>query len=139
MTGIEARQIMEGAVRRELFGPPAGEVPRGQPLDSSTGSHQFGKREDSWGLWHDAVTGQEILTTTDPLHRYGIGVLFAGATDSGTTTADGHSAAEPGGDGDDELAGTTGISMSDDNPAEPVVVVETHPRRAARQTATISI
>src|SRR5215472_7652294 len=101
MTGVEARDIMEAAVRRELFGPPADEPPRGKPLDCSAGSYQFDTREDSWGLWHDARTGQEILTRADPLHRYGIGVLFAGATEHGADIPAG-SPARPSGEGADD-------------------------------------
>ena len=41
MTEVAARTIMEAAVRRELFGPPTDEPPRGKPLDCSTGSHHF--------------------------------------------------------------------------------------------------
>jgi Helicase conserved C-terminal domain len=134
MTGVEARAIMEAAVRRELFGPPADEPPRGKPLDCSTGSHHFDTREDSWGLWHDASTGQEILTGTDPLHRYGIGVLFAGATDHGTDIPGGQ-ATLPAGNGVDDLAGVTGLSETDEELTEPVVEIEvkgtTEPRGEA--------
>ena len=124
MTGVEARAIMEAAVRRELFGPPADEPPRGKPLGCSTASHHFDTREDSWGLWHDASTGQEILTGADPLHRYGIGVLFTGATDHGTAILAGQ-AGPPSGDGlDDQIAGVTGLSETDEDLTEPVVEIE---------------
>lgn len=124
MTGIEARRIMEAAVRRELFGPLADEAPRGKPLDCSTGSHTFDKREDSWSLWHDGATGQEILTTTDPLHRYGVGILFAGATDHGTAIEHGNAVAEPEDDAEDELAGVTGLSETEEHLSAPVVEVQ---------------
>lgn len=119
MTGIDARRIMEAALRRELFGPAADEVARGRPLDCSAGGHVFEKREDSWGLWHDAATGEEILTTTDPLHRYGVGVLFSGATDHGSPIQRADTAVEPG----NELSGVTGLSETDEDPTEPAIQV----------------
>jgi hypothetical protein len=76
MTGTDARDIMEAAVRRELFGPRPGEHAPGKPLDLGAGPPRF----DSWpathGLWHDAATGEEILTDTEPLRRYSVGVLY---------------------------------------------------------------
>lgn len=122
MTGTDARRTMEAAVRRELFGPPSDEAPRGKPMDCSTGSHVFDKREDSWGLWHDGATGQEILTTTDPLHRYGVGVLFAGATDHGTVIEYGE--AEPEEEAEDEIAGVVGLSESEEDLSSPAVVMD---------------
>lgn len=124
MTGTGARRTMEAAVQRELFGPPADEAPRGKPMDCSTGSHVFDKREDSWGLWHDGATGQEILTTTDPLHRYGVGVLFAGATDHGTAIEFGDAEAEPEEEPEDEIAGVVGLSETEDDLRAPAVVME---------------
>jgi hypothetical protein len=79
MSGLAARGIVAEAVRRELFGPAPGEPPRGQPLDCASGTVQFPTREAARGLWHEAATGQEILTGFDPLRRYGIGVLHAAA------------------------------------------------------------
>ncbi len=76
MTGIDARGRMEAAVRRELFGPPAGESGRGTPLDLSAGPPRFESWPATHGMWHDAATGEEILTETEPLRRYGIGVLY---------------------------------------------------------------
>jgi hypothetical protein len=135
VTGVEARVIMEAAVRRELFGPPTDEPPRGKPLDGSTGSHHFDTREDSWGLWHEARTGQEILTGTDPLHRYGIGVLFAGATDHGTAIPAGQTALPPGDGDDDQIAGVTGLSGTDEELTEPVVEIEVQGATAPRGQA----
>jgi len=89
MTGLEARGTVESAVRRELFGPAIGEAPRGKPLDCSSGAVHFETKEDSWGLFHDVASGQEILTKSDPLRRYGIGVLFNGAALRGTTAGSG--------------------------------------------------
>lgn len=124
MTGTEARHMMEAAVRRELFGPRKDEGPRGKPMDCSTGSHVFDKREDSWGLWHDGATGQEILTTTDPLHRYGVGVLFAGATDHGTAIEFGGAEVGLDEEGEDEIAGVTGLSETEDDLSAPAVVID---------------
>ena len=81
MTGVEARGIMEVAVRRELFGPADDEAPSGRPIDCSGGSIRFESREASHGQFHDAATLQEILTQSNPLRRYGIGVLHGGAVD----------------------------------------------------------
>ncbi|WP_338178610.1 hypothetical protein [Candidatus Dormiibacter inghamiae] len=80
MSGIDARNTMEAAVRRELFGPPAGESGRGMPLDLSAGPPHFESWPASYGMWHDAATGEEILTESEPLRRYGIGVLYPQGT-----------------------------------------------------------
>jgi hypothetical protein len=85
MTGLEGRATMEAAVRRELFGP-VDEMPRGKPLMCAGGSARFDSKETARGLWHDSETGQEILTESDPLRRYGIGVLYNGAADAGDLT-----------------------------------------------------
>ncbi|WP_258344948.1 helicase-related protein [Saccharopolyspora gregorii] len=113
MTGVEGRAIMEAAVRRELFGPPPDELFRGKPLDCSSGTYHFDKREDSYGLWHDASTGQEILTGGDPLHRYGVGVLFGGAADHGTVIQANHEDLQSE-EADDETTGVTGLSENDE-------------------------
>ncbi|MGX9671172.1 helicase-related protein [Mycobacterium sp. HM-7] len=125
MTGIAAREVMDAAVRRELFGPPASEPPRGKPLDCSSGSVNFGKREDSWGLWHDSVSKQEVLTESDPLRRYGIGILFSGAAAGGsaiTGPSGSTGGGEDGEDGEDEIVGVTGLSVNEETPAEPVEI-----------------
>ena len=80
MSGIEARETVEAALRRELFGPLDGDPVRGQPLTINAGVVHFEKKEASRGQFHDADSGQEILTSGTPLKRYGVGVLFAGAT-----------------------------------------------------------
>jgi Helicase conserved C-terminal domain len=118
MSGVEARAVMEAAVRRELFGPLADEAPRGKPLDCSSGKIRFETREESYGLWHEAGTGQEILTTSDPLRRYGIGVLHSGPAARGSAIAGRTGRAE---DSEDELVGVTGLSSlsSDDDEAVP--------------------
>lgn len=129
MTGVEARAILEAAVRREMFGPPSGEPPRGKPLDCSLGTVHFDKREDSWGLWHDASTGQEILTESDPLRRYGIGILFSGAAARGTAITTPAEVAE------DELVGITGLSSTDEMLSEPAVGIDVNGTMAARGDA----
>lgn len=63
------------ALRAELLGP----APAYKPLDRFT----FEKKEESYGPWTNAATGEEILER-DPLIRYGVGVLYPviGATSS---------------------------------------------------------
>src|SRR2546430_13202402 len=85
MTGLEGRATMEAAVRRELFGP-VDEMPRGKPLTCAGGSARVASKETARRLWHASETGQEILTESDPLRRYCIGVLYNGAADSGDLT-----------------------------------------------------
>lgn len=92
---MAARDIMESALRRELFGPPDGEAPRGKPLDLTPGLLSFSSWDQARGPWHDAATGQEILSEVEPLRRYGVGVL--------------HPAGEPGEDA--ALAGITGLPV----------------------------
>jgi hypothetical protein len=109
MTGVEARDIVEQAVRRELAGPATDAPPHGRPLHCAGGAIHFGSREASFGQFHDADTGQEILTQLDPLRRYGIGVLYGGAEVRGTRLAAGEPA-EPG----SETDGVTGLDESGD-------------------------
>lgn len=118
MTGLEARSILEAELRKELFGPTGGEEPRGKPIDCSKGSIHFESAEASRGQFHDATTLQEILTNGDPLHRYGVGVLYSGATVGGTSiTADGE-------EEDVDLTGVTGIARSEDDPEGPPLEIE---------------
>ncbi|CAL9455255.1 helicase-related protein [Streptomyces sp. enrichment culture] len=67
------------ALRDELLGP----APAGKPLDRFT----FEKKEDSYGPWTNAATGEEILER-DPLIRYGVGVLYPVAGATGSKIAD---------------------------------------------------
>ncbi|MFD5660007.1 helicase-related protein [Streptomyces hirsutus] len=69
------REKITKALRAELLGP----APAGKPLDRFT----FEKKEESYGPWTNAATGEEILER-DPLIRYGVGVLYpvVGATSS---------------------------------------------------------
>ena len=63
MTGLEARDIIEAELRRELFGPISGDGPQGNPIDCSKGSIHFTSVEASRGQFHDA-----IATDDDSLH-----------------------------------------------------------------------
>ena len=120
MTGVEARDLVEQAVRRELLGPSDDAPPQGRPVDCAGGALHFDSREASYGQFHDAATGQEILTQLDPLRRYGIGVLYGGAEVRGTRLAAGEPA-EPG----SETDGVTGLDESgDDIPADPPEIRE---------------
>jgi len=101
VSGVEARDTLEAAVRRELFGPPAGESGRGMPLDLSSGSVHFESWPATYGMWHDTATGEEILTESEPLRRYGIGVLYPrGAEARGTLP--------------ESTAGTSGLPADDE-------------------------
>ena len=80
MSGIAARQTMEDELKRELMGPLETAEPRGRPLNLSTGVVIFETKEDSRAEFHDAETGEEILTQSDPLRRYGVGILHGGGS-----------------------------------------------------------
>jgi hypothetical protein len=113
MSGAEARDVVEAAVRRELFGP-LNDEPRGRPVDCSGGAIHFESLEASRGQFHDAGTLQEILTQADPLRRYGIGVLFAGAEAHGQSfTAGGAEPADP------DVTWVAGLTEGEDPPADP--------------------
>jgi hypothetical protein len=84
MSGLEARSVIEAAVRRELFGPSEEGEPNGVAVDCSNGAIRFESLEASRGQFHDSATFQELLTQSDPLRRYGIGVLYNGAAQGGT-------------------------------------------------------
>jgi hypothetical protein len=115
MSGVQARGIVEAAVRRELFGPAEDEKPPGTPVETSSGSVRFGSAEESRGQFHDAATLQEILTHSDPLRRYGIGVLHPGGTAKGSSLV----AASPD-TSDVDLTPFVGLAHSEENPKEPV-------------------
>lgn len=80
MTGVEARAIVEAAVRREVFGPEVGEEPIGEPIDCSGARLKFDTKDGANGQFHDRDTREEVLTRSDPLRRYGVGVLYSGGT-----------------------------------------------------------
>jgi hypothetical protein len=124
MSGVEARAIVEAAVRRELFGPASEEPPRGTPLDCSQGTLRFSSAEASRGVFHDAATKQEILTQGDPLRRYGIGVLYSGGTRSSSVVTTPDRAADPEG-ADSDFAWVIGLPTSEDSlDGNPVEVAE---------------
>jgi hypothetical protein len=106
MTGVEARAIIEAAVRRELFGPERGESPIGTPIDCSGATHTFATKEESNGQFHDRDTLEEVLTRSDPLRRYGVGVLYSGGIPSG-------------GGSDDDPVVIPGVAENEDNPEQP--------------------
>lgn len=117
MSGLEARRIMEAGVRRELFGPVGDEPPRGKPMDCSGGALHFDSIEASRGQFHDAATQQEILTQSDPLRRYGIGVLYNGAAIRGTEieATDGL---------DVDVTWVQGLAESEEDPQGPPVEIK---------------
>lgn len=93
MSGLEARETVEAAVRRELFGPPDDEAPIGKPIDCSEPSLTFQTKDESNGQFHDRDTLEEVLTRSDPLRRYGVGVLYSGGTPLGGLAAEGDDSA----------------------------------------------
>lgn len=118
MTGLEARATVEAVLRKELFGPAGEDEPQGRPIDCSKGSLHFESVEASRGQFHDASTHQEIITNGDPLRRYGVGVLFSGATSGGTDIS-------PDGEQRDDvdLVGVTGIPQNEDDPeGQPIEI-----------------
>lgn len=119
MSGLEAREVIEAAVRRELFGPADDELPRGTSIDCSTGEVHFVSKKASRGQFHDATTLQEILTQSSPLRRYGIGVLHSGAAQSGSPIV---------GDGtesdDADIGWVSGLAESDENLDGPSVKIQ---------------
>jgi hypothetical protein len=80
VTGVSARATVEAAVRRELFGPAPDEPPTGRPVDCSELRVTFATRDESEGQFYDRDTFEEVLTRSDPLRRYGVGVLYSGGT-----------------------------------------------------------
>jgi len=121
MNGVEARKVIEDSVRHELFGPLVGENPLGEPLDCSSGSVRFDSKEESWGAWHDSTTFQEVLTESDPLHRYGVGVLFGGSSshEFGETNETVTESVMQ----EEDVSWVSGLPSSDDDIEGPSVVV----------------
>ncbi|OQQ25925.1 helicase [Prescottella equi] len=117
MSGVEARDIIEAELRRELFGPAEDEAPAGKPIDCSSGTITFATAEESRGRFHDSTTQQEILTIGTPLTRYGIGVLYSGAALGGTVIGE---ASEE----DVDLTGIPGLASSEDDPEGPPVEIQ---------------
>lgn len=113
MSGVEARHIVEESIRIELFGPVKDGEPHGRPIDCSSGVIHFAHKEDAYGPFHDRDTGQEVLTQSDPLRRYGIGVLYPGATnhrDSASIDEEGYD--------DSDISWVPGIGQQDDRVTE---------------------
>lgn len=122
MSGLEARSIVEDAVRRELFGPTPGSEPRGNPVDCASGSIHFETLEASRGQFHDATTLQELLTQSDPLRRYGIGVLYNGGARRGTSMATSTENAVS--DHTDDLTWLPGLPETEEAPDGPPIEVK---------------
>lgn len=112
MSGVNARDMMEDALRRELFGPTPGMAPVGTPLDCSAGEVRFETLESSRDRFHESSSGEEILTQSDPLRRYGIGVLH-GAGRVGTASAQG------GGEAEDDVTWVQGLSENEEGAEGP--------------------
>lgn len=117
MSGLEARAIVEAELRRELFGPLDSEEPAGKPVDCSSGTITFATAEGSRGQFHDSSTMQEILTIASPLTRYGIGVLYSGASIGGTAIGEA-------GDEDIDLTGIPGVARNEEDPDGPPVEIQ---------------
>jgi hypothetical protein len=116
MTGVEARGIVEAGLRRELFGPEADGTPLGNPIDCSKLSIKFPTKAEANGPFHDRETLEEVLTRSDPLRRYGVGVLYSGGAPSGgSTSVAGEDSSE---DSDDPIV-ISGLPESDENPTQP--------------------
>ncbi|MGW4336792.1 helicase-related protein [Rhodococcus koreensis] len=116
MTGVEARAIVEAAVRRELFGPAPEEPPIGTPIDCSGPRLTFATKDEASGQFHDETTLEEVLTRSDPLRRYGVGVLFSGGTPGGNTHDD------------DTPVVIPGLAENEANPEQPPSEVKGHIR-----------
>lgn len=117
MSELSARQVIEDELRRELFGPLETGVPHGKAVRCSEGNIYFETKEDSYGPLYDAATNQEILTTSTPLSRYGIGVLHPGGAPAGDGTQVGVSS--------ESIAtmGISGLPHADGDPSCPPVEV----------------
>ena len=113
MTGEGARGIVEAAVRRELFGPEPGQEPLGAPIDCSGPKYRFATKEEGNGQFHDRDTLEEVLTRSDPLRRYGVGVLYSGGSAGGTAI-------------DEDPVVITALPESEENPDQPPVEVMGH-------------
>ncbi|MET9047036.1 helicase-related protein [Streptomyces sp. NPDC004362] len=111
MTGEGGRGIVEAAVRRELFGPEPGQQPLGAPIDCSGSKYRFATKEEGLGQFHDRDTLEEVLTRSDPLRRYGVGVLSSGGSAGGTAV-------------DEQPVVIDGAPQSEENPDQPPVEVK---------------
>lgn len=66
------RDEVLSALRRELVGP----APVGHLLELLDGAARFAAKEDSFGPWIEAETGEEVLQRDPPTRRYGVAVLY---------------------------------------------------------------
>lgn len=123
MSGLEARGTIETAVRRELFGPMPDSEPNGTPIDCSTGTIHFETVEASRGPFHDATTLQELLTQSDPLRRYGIGVLYNGGVQRGTAVTEGTEETESA--ETDDMTWVPGLADNEEAPDGPPITLPT--------------
>lgn len=110
MSGVEAREVVEAVLRRELFGPPPGEAPMGEPLDCSGPSVTFMSKDEAEGQFHDRDTLEEVLTRSDPLRRYGVGVLYSGGSPGGSIDVE-----------EDAPIFIPGLAENEENPDQPAV------------------
>ncbi|NEW42778.1 helicase [Nocardia cyriacigeorgica] len=118
MSGVDAREIVEAAVRRELFGPPPGEAPSGTPVDCSGPSCTFPTKEQMSGQFYDRDTLEEVLTRSDPLRRYGVGVLYGGGSSGGDPVAT-----------EADSAIIPGLAENEENPDQPPAGLDRRPRQ----------
>lgn len=88
------RDLMEDAIRRELWGPVTGAAPPGPVASCAGGAVDLDQESAYCTLLHDKDSGQEVLVGIEPARRYGIGVLFPGGTVTGAYPADGTEAGE---------------------------------------------
>ena len=121
MYGSEARAVVESAIRREIFGPIPGDKPLGSPINCSDGSIHFESKEASRGQFYEATSFEEILSQTDPLRRYGIGVLYSGEAIRGSSIISDNKASEAPENFD--ISWVQGIAQSEENPNEVPVQV----------------
>lgn len=119
MTGIEAREHVEHAVRRELFGPRDDEVFIGTPVDCSGANIVLSDAQAKAFVYHDAETGQEILTKMDPVRRYGVGVLFGGGAAASRQGAAGSGAPSEEEPPDIDTTWVSGLELNDIAPDAP--------------------
>src|SRR5699024_5345338 len=76
--------------------------------DCSRQSLVFQTKDETNGQFHDRETLEEVLTRSDPLRRYGVGVLYSGGTPTGSLASEG-----------DDSAVIPGLAENDENPEVP--------------------
>lgn len=118
MSGVDAREVVQAGVRRELFGPLPGEPPVGTPIDCSGHSLTFDTKDATDGQFHDRDTLEEVLTRSDPLRRYGVGVLHSGGTPTRTVIS-----------GHDESVDIPGLAVNEEIPDQEPNEVRGRPRQ----------